>query len=143
MPWPARRPSVRRSPRSPASRSRWSSGTTRRPWTRRSGTTGRWPPRRASRSATPSRPTPSGAGRRGGPVAGRAARSAASVAMATTLEAALDLVRSVPDFPEPGILFWDLTPVLADAGAMAAVADGLHIAHGGAGGADLVAAIEA
>ncbi len=30
------------------------------------------------------------------------------------------LVRDVPDFPKPGILFKDITPVLADAGAFAA-----------------------
>jgi adenine phosphoribosyltransferase len=53
---------------------------------------------------------------------------------------ALDLARSVPDFPEPGILFWDLTPVLADAAAMAAVAAGFH---GVWDGVDVVAAIEA
>ena len=30
------------------------------------------------------------------------------------------LLRDVPDFPKPGILFKDITPVLADAGAFAA-----------------------
>ena len=30
------------------------------------------------------------------------------------------LIRDVPDFPKPGILFKDITPVLADAAAMAA-----------------------
>ena len=55
------------------------------------------------------------------------------------LDRALDLVRSVPDFPEPGILFWDLTPVLADAAAMAAVVDAWPQEDGAA----LVAAIEA
>ena len=30
------------------------------------------------------------------------------------------LLRDVPDFPKPGILFKDVTPVLADAGAFAA-----------------------
>ncbi|MDL5158661.1 adenine phosphoribosyltransferase [Actinomycetospora termitidis] len=30
------------------------------------------------------------------------------------------LLRDVPDFPEPGIRFWDLTPVLADAEGLAA-----------------------
>lgn len=61
--------------------------------------------------------------------------------MGTTLEAALDLARSVPDFPTPGVLFWDLTPVLADAGALAAVVGGIRAAD--SGGAGLVAAIEA
>jgi len=54
---------------------------------------------------------------------------------------ALDLARTVPDFPEPGILFWDLTPVLADAPAMAAVVDGFRRVSGA--GPELVAAIEA
>ena len=36
-----------------------------------------------------------------------------------------ELVRDVPDFPQPGVLFRDLTPVLADAGAYRAVVDGL------------------
>ena len=34
-----------------------------------------------------------------------------------------DLIRDVPDFPLPGILFKDITPVLADAGAFA---DAVH-----------------
>lgn len=58
------------------------------------------------------------------------------------LAEALDLARSVPDFPEPGVLFWDLTPVLASAAAMAAVVDGLHAAHDLAD-TSMVAAIEA
>jgi|GEM_PF-2961281 len=32
----------------------------------------------------------------------------------------LHLLRDVPDFPKPGILFKDITPVLADAGGFAA-----------------------
>ena len=31
-----------------------------------------------------------------------------------------DLIRDVPDFPKPGIVYKDITPVLADAPAMAA-----------------------
>jgi adenine phosphoribosyltransferase len=73
------------------------------------------------------------------------------MAQPSRLDRALDLVRSVPDFPEPGILFWDLTPVLADPEAMAGVTEALADAlagarDGGAGqadGAGLVAAIEA
>ncbi|MFL6141973.1 MAG: adenine phosphoribosyltransferase [Labedaea sp.] len=56
------------------------------------------------------------------------------------LDRALDLVRSVPDFPQPGVLFWDLTPLLADAAAMASVTGALD---GMVGDAVLVAAIEA
>jgi adenine phosphoribosyltransferase len=36
-----------------------------------------------------------------------------------------DLVRAVPDFPKPGILFRDITPLLADAAGFAAAVDGL------------------
>ena len=50
------------------------------------------------------------------------------------------LMREVPDFPEPGIQFKDLTPLLADAHGLAAVTDALaEIAEG----ADLVAGIDA
>ncbi len=35
------------------------------------------------------------------------------------------LVRDVPDFPEPGILFKDITPLLADAGAFRSALDAL------------------
>ena len=58
------------------------------------------------------------------------------------LDQALDLARPVPDFPEPGVLFWDLTPLLADAGAMAAVAGAIAGAQD-ASGAELVGAIDA
>jgi adenine phosphoribosyltransferase len=59
-----------------------------------------------------------------------------------TLDDALDLARSVPDFPQPDVLFWDLTPVLADADAMAAVVEGFRQAHDLAG-TDVIAAVEA
>jgi adenine phosphoribosyltransferase len=50
------------------------------------------------------------------------------------------MTREVADFPEPGIQFKDLTPLLADAGGMDAVSDALaHVARG----ADLVAAVDA
>src|SRR4029079_9545334 len=50
------------------------------------------------------------------------------------------LTREVPDFPEPGVQFKDLTPVLADAHGLDAVADALaDIARG----ADLVAGVDA
>lgn len=57
-----------------------------------------------------------------------------------TLAKALDLARPVPDFPSPGILFWDLTPVLADPDALCAVADGMQEL---AEGADVIAALDA
>ncbi|WP_082949195.1 adenine phosphoribosyltransferase [Mycolicibacterium celeriflavum] len=49
-------------------------------------------------------------------------------------------MREVPDFPEPGVAFKDLTPLLADGHGLAAVTDALAEA---AGGADLVAGIDA
>ncbi|MGH8972688.1 MAG: adenine phosphoribosyltransferase [Acidimicrobiia bacterium] len=36
-----------------------------------------------------------------------------------------DLIRDVPDFPQPGVVFKDLTPLLADPGAFAVVLDAL------------------
>ncbi|TPV93969.1 MAG: adenine phosphoribosyltransferase [Myxococcales bacterium FL481] len=52
-------------------------------------------------------------------------------------------VRSIPDFPKPGILFRDITPVLADRVAFAAAAD-LHVAAAAALGEplDVVLGIE-
>jgi adenine phosphoribosyltransferase len=50
------------------------------------------------------------------------------------------LMREVPDFPEPGIQFKDLTPLLADAHGLAKVTDALAET---AQGADLVAGIDA
>ena len=58
------------------------------------------------------------------------------------LDKALDLARSVPDFPQPGVLFWDLTPVLADSDALCAVVDAMFEAHDVVG-TDIVAAIDA
>ncbi|PRC47463.1 adenine phosphoribosyltransferase, partial [Mycobacterium sp. ITM-2017-0098] len=50
------------------------------------------------------------------------------------------LMREVPDFPEPGVQFKDLTPVLADAHGLAAVSAAIaDIARG----ADLVAGVDA
>lgn len=50
------------------------------------------------------------------------------------------LLREVPDFPEPGVLFKDLTPVLADAAGLAAVSAAIADV---ARGADLVAGVDA
>ena len=38
---------------------------------------------------------------------------------------AVSLIRDVPDFPQPGILFKDITPILADAEALAELVDSL------------------
>lgn len=43
----------------------------------------------------------------------------------TDLRRAAELVREVPDFPEPGVLFRDIGPVLADGDAFAAVVSAL------------------
>ncbi|WP_033438210.1 adenine phosphoribosyltransferase [Saccharothrix sp. NRRL B-16314] len=42
------------------------------------------------------------------------------------LDRALGLLREVPDFPLPGVVFRDLTPVLADPDALRAVVDALQ-----------------
>ncbi|PXY19230.1 adenine phosphoribosyltransferase [Prauserella muralis] len=57
------------------------------------------------------------------------------------LDDALDLIAEIPDFPEPGILFRDLTPVFGDAAAFASVIDALGEAVGD--GVDRLAAVEA
>ncbi|WP_410659169.1 adenine phosphoribosyltransferase [Amycolatopsis sp. lyj-112] len=41
------------------------------------------------------------------------------------LDKALDLIADVPDFPEPGVLFRDLSPLFADAAGFKAVTDAL------------------
>jgi adenine phosphoribosyltransferase len=50
------------------------------------------------------------------------------------------LVRDVPDYPQPGVVFKDITPLLADGRAFAAVVDGLAAGYGPV---DKVAGIEA
>jgi adenine phosphoribosyltransferase len=62
----------------------------------------------------------------------------------TSRESVADLItsltREVADFPEPGIQFKDLTPLLADARGLATVTDALAEI---ASGADLIAGIDA
>ncbi|TIC82492.1 adenine phosphoribosyltransferase [Nocardioides sp. GY 10113] len=56
------------------------------------------------------------------------------------------LVRDVPDFPEPGVMFKDITPLLADTAAFRVVIDALAEVGRGADGApvvDKVAGLEA
>src|SRR5881398_1986130 len=52
------------------------------------------------------------------------------------------LIREVPDFPKPGILFYDITTLLKNAAGFRAVIDGLK-SHYQPSGADLVIGIEA
>jgi adenine phosphoribosyltransferase len=52
------------------------------------------------------------------------------------------LIREVPDFPKPGILFYDITTLLRDSDGFAGVIDGLKSHYSGAR-VDLVLGIEA
>ena len=52
------------------------------------------------------------------------------------------LIRDVRDFPEPGIVFKDITPVLADPIAFSTIID-LIVVHFGRGNVDKVVGIEA
>ncbi len=58
------------------------------------------------------------------------------------LEQIRSLIRDVPDFPEPGIIFKDITPVLADPIAYSTIID-LIVVHFGRGNVDKVVGIEA
>lgn len=49
-------------------------------------------------------------------------------------------IRDIPDYPQPGVIFKDITPLLADGAAFAAVIGALAAGHGGI---DKVAGIEA
>jgi adenine phosphoribosyltransferase len=52
------------------------------------------------------------------------------------------LIRDVPDFPQQGIVFKDITPLLADENAFSSVID-LIVVHYGRGNIDKVVGIEA
>ncbi len=58
--------------------------------------------------------------------------------MTDAREAMARLVRDVPDFPEPGVVFKDITPLLADHEAFAAVVAALAAAGRDASGATVV-----
>lgn len=55
------------------------------------------------------------------------------------LRSALELIRQIPDFPEPGVLFRDIGPMLADGPSLTAVASAL----GRGQDFDVVAGVEA
>ena len=59
----------------------------------------------------------------------------------TSLARAESLIRVIPDYPEPGIQFRDITPLLADAAALRAVIDAMIEPF--AGQFDVVAGVEA
>ena len=58
------------------------------------------------------------------------------------LEQIKELIRDVPDFPQPGIVFKDITPVLADPIAFSTITDTI-VVHFGRGNVDKVLGIEA
>ncbi|MGF6824215.1 adenine phosphoribosyltransferase [Microbacterium sp. ZKA21] len=64
-----------------------------------------------------------------------------SRALTPALVRAESLIRSVPDYPEPGIVFRDITPLLADAEALRVTTEA--ILEPFAGQFDVVAGIEA
>lgn len=57
-----------------------------------------------------------------------------------TAEEFKKLIRDIPDFPKPGIIFRDITPLIADARGLAAVVD--QIAEPWLGKVDMVLGIE-
>lgn len=61
-------------------------------------------------------------------------------ALSNSLQLARDCIRDVPDFPKPGILFRDVSPLLANAEAMRAVI--AEMAKPWRGKVDLVAGME-
>jgi adenine phosphoribosyltransferase len=63
------------------------------------------------------------------------------VPSADALAHAESLIRSIPDYPEPGILFRDITPLLADAVGLRTAIDALVAPF--AGTFDVVAGVEA
>ena len=62
--------------------------------------------------------------------------------MNTDLERLKSLIRDVPDFPKEGIVFKDITPLLADEVGFSSVID-MIVVHFGRGNVDKVVGIEA
>jgi adenine phosphoribosyltransferase len=60
---------------------------------------------------------------------------------ATSLARAESLIAVIPDYPQPGVLFRDIAPLLADAAALRTVVEALTAPFDG--GFDVVAGIEA
>jgi len=75
------------------------------------------------------------------PVGAAGTPSGVPAARADVLRRIDELVRLVPDYPQPGVLFRDITPLLADAAAFADVV--AEIARRVDGPVDLVAGMEA
>jgi adenine phosphoribosyltransferase len=62
--------------------------------------------------------------------------------MSDSLERLRSLIRDVPDFPQTGVVFKDITPLLADEAAFSSVID-VIVVHFGRGNVDKVVGIEA
>lgn len=75
-----------------------------------------------------------------GPVAAGAVSAGGVDPVRLAAEVVTALTREVPDFPEPGVLFRDLTPVLADDRGFAVLTEALAQL---VAGADLIAGIDA
>nr|MDQ3012358.1 adenine phosphoribosyltransferase [Acidobacteriota bacterium] len=52
------------------------------------------------------------------------------------------LIREIPDFPKPGVVFKDITPLLADPAAFSTAVDAIVVSYG-RGTIDKVVGIEA
>jgi adenine phosphoribosyltransferase len=65
-----------------------------------------------------------------------------NILMNNTMERVKGLIRDVPDFPQEGILFKDITPLLADDDGFSSAID-LIVVHYGRGNIDKVVGIEA
>ncbi len=59
-----------------------------------------------------------------------------------SIERVRGLIRDIPDFPQPGIVFKDITPLLADEAGFSSVID-MIVVHYGRGNIDKVVGIEA
>jgi adenine phosphoribosyltransferase len=62
--------------------------------------------------------------------------------MNENIELLRSLIREVPDFPQPGIVFKDITPLLADEAGFSTAID-MIVVHYGRGNVDKVVGIEA
>jgi adenine phosphoribosyltransferase len=83
---------------------------------------------------------PGDLGARSVPGSARSARAEGPVGVGDMAGLVKTMIRDIPDYPSPGIVFKDITPLLADPVAFAAVVDALAAGHGPV---DKVAGIEA
>ena len=91
------------------------------------------PPRPAARATAQEQDAPARQAQEQAP----ATRPSASGGEPVEIEQIKALIRDVPDFPEPGIVFKDITPVLADPIAFSTIID-LIVVHFGRGNVDKV-----